>query len=208
MAANSVCLVRGVEQYTLLSVFTGIIEATAAILERTDSNLMLERPTMFDDIRIGSSIAVSGACLSMVTFDDRSMTFNVVPETWKKTKFGSLQKGDRVNLEQAMRADGRFEGHVVQGHIEGVGEVVGKDDQGLSIRVPSELVLLMVPKGSITLDGVSLTIASLNDDLCTVALIPLTLAQTTLGSIAIGDHVNIETDLIGKYIQRMLPPSK
>ncbi len=104
--------------------FTGIIESTARILDKTDSGLTVERPEIFDDLKIGCSIAVSGACLSIVAFDKKSMTFDVVPTTFSKTKLGSLRVGDLVNLERAMKADGRFDGHIVMGHSEGVGIVV------------------------------------------------------------------------------------
>lgn len=181
--------------------FTGIIEATATILQKTDSGLIIEHPAYFDDLKIGSSIAVSGVCLTVTAFDDRSMSFDVVPTTFQKSKLSGLKKGDRVNLERAMRADGRFEGHIVQGHCEGVGIVVdSRAPTLLTISIPSPLLPLIVPHGSLTLDGVALTVASLEKNLVSVALIPHTLSSTTLGSLKNNDPVNIETDILSKYL--------
>ncbi len=179
--------------------FTGIIEATAEVLARDDHSIIIARPRGFDDLKLGSSIAISGVCLTVVKMDEASLIFDVVPETFAKSAMGKLKKGDCVNLERAMRADGRFDGHVVQGHIEGVGEVTKIDAQTsglmLSLRVPSALLPFIIPKGSITLDGVSLTVASVDKDIVTVALIPETLKRTTFGDRKPGDQVNIETDI-------------
>lgn len=326
--------------------FTGIIEATAEVLHRDDRSIIVARPSLFDDLKLGSSVAISGVCLTVVKMDDESLRFDVVPETFAKSNLGTLRAGDRVNLERAMRADARFDGHVVQGHIEGVGEIVaivssiprplppreegesyskkpvlasivsaarsmrsnptaseailwnvirydqlgvrfrrqyplggrildfycpkhrlcievdggihqnakakkedelrseyllkgyavrvirftndeiakqlpqvldhiqkainspppveeglGVEENGgesgvtLALRVPRELLPYIIPKGSIALDGVSLTIASVADDILTVALIPETLRQTTFGDKKEGDAVNIETDI-------------
>jgi riboflavin synthase len=127
------------------------------------------------------------------------MSFDVVPETWAKTKLGALKVEDRVNLERALRADGRFDGHVVQGHIEGTAEVVSVSPEGEGVRmtlhIPLELVPFVVPKGSIALDGVSLTVAQAKSSECSVALIPTTLRETTLGGLEAGDTINIETDI-------------
>lgn len=150
---------------------------------------------MFDDIQMGSSIAVSGVCLSVVEFDAKTMRFDMVPETLQKTKLGQLHSGDTVNLERAMKAGARFEGHVVQGHVEGTGEVV-EPGPNLHIRTQNEIKKFLIHKGSITIDGVSLTIASVTDDGCTVALIPHTMSVTTLGSLRNGDPVNLETDIL------------
>lgn len=178
--------------------FTGIIEATAKVLDNTGNRLVLERPAMFDDIKLGSSIAVSGVCLSVVYFDDTSMSFDVVAETLSKTKLGTLQKNDRVNLERSMKASDRFEGHIVQGHVEGVATVVTAGST-LVIALPEHLAANVIPKGSIALDGVSLTVASLNDHHCTIAIIPHTLKLTTLADLREKDVVNIETDVLARY---------
>lgn len=180
--------------------FTGIIEATAKVIAQGSGRLTLERPSSFDDVKPGSSISVSGVCLTVTELDARALTFDVMPETLKKTTMGELSAGDRVNLERALPAHGRFEGHVVQGHAEGTGEVIGLQNLGgdvrLTIRIPSELKRMIVPKGSICLDGVSLTVADTGGDSCTVALIPMTLKSTTLGRKRMGDRVNIETDIL------------
>lgn len=188
--------------------FTGIIEATAKVTESENGTLVLERPKAFTDIKEGSSIAVSGVCLSVVYMNKKCIHFNVVPETKKRTTLGSYQKGNLVNLERAMRADGRLDGHVVQGHVEGVGEVVKKakskkdGETLLVIFLPRDLLPFVVPKGSIAIDGVSLTVASLHNALVTVALIPHTMERTTLGSLEKGDRVNIETDILARYAQK------
>lgn len=184
--------------------FTGIVETTAKILTKSDSGLIVERPAMFDDIAIGSSISVGGICLSVVEFDDTSMRFDVVPETFAKTNLGGLMTGDYVNLERALRADGRFEGHVVQGHIEGTADVaeIRKQKTGaeLLLSIPEDIMAFVIPKGSIAVDGVSLTVASVEGNGCTIALIPHTLERTTLGDLQQGDRVNIETDILGRTI--------
>lgn len=345
-------------------VFTGIIESTAKILEKSDSGVRVERPKAFDDLEIGSSICVSGACLSAVEIDDESVRFDIVSETLKKTTLGKLKEGDRVNLERSLKSSDRFEGHIVQGHVEGVGKVIevlqalsppapspegggGVDTQEvlvksktnkkllvhartmrkeptkaeavlwgavrgkqlgcvirrqypvrgkildfychqarlgieldgsvhdgseqqeydadreiwleqagdirllrfknkevlndlpsviesikrellsspppvgeglgeragtgsaklnsvtLSVGVPTDLLPLIVPKGSISIDGVSLTVAKKIGSRCLVALIPHTLENTTLGSLKEGDLVNIETDVLGRYIHAL-----
>jgi len=188
--------------------FTGIVETTASILQKTDDALVLSRPASFDDLSIGCSISVSGVCLSVVSFDAASMSFNVVGETWKRTNLGSKREGDQVNLERALAANGRFEGHIVQGHIEGTADVVElkKDGQWtmLTVRLPKDLLPSIVFKGSIAIDGVSLTVAALANDLCTIALIPHTLEVTTLGALKAGDTVNIETDILAKYVVSIL----
>ncbi|ALM09541.1 MAG TPA: riboflavin synthase [Candidatus Peribacter riflensis] len=180
--------------------FTGIIETTAKVLDRQDDRLTVSRPTSFDDLKKGASIAISGVCLTVVEMDAHTLAFDVMPETMHKTTIGDLAIGDSVNLERALPAHGRFEGHVVQGHVEGVGEVTGLQTQGgdvrLAVRVPKELMHVIVPKGSICLDGVSLTITDVGPESCTVALIPMTLASTTLGTKRMGDAVNIETDIL------------
>ncbi len=181
--------------------FSGIIEATAPVLERTESTLRVERPVSFSDLMIGSSIAVSGVCLSVVAFDAISMTFCVVAETWEKSKLRFLMEGDFVNLERSVLADERLDGHIVQGHVEAVGCVEGSIDSGeLHVVVPKELNKFFIQKGSVAIDGVSLTVASIAEDGITIALIPHTLAETTLHSLQEGDPVNIETDVVGRYL--------
>jgi len=180
--------------------FTGIIEVTAKVIHSDAGRLEVERPRSFDDVKLGSSIAISGVCLTVTRLDDRSLSFDVMPETVAKTTIGDLVIGDSVNLERALPVHGRFEGHVVQGHAEGVGEVIGVLREGadvrMTIRVPPELRKMIVPKGSIAVDGISLTVAEVGPGTFTVALIPTTLQSTTLSGKRMGDTVNIETDIL------------
>lgn len=190
----------------MVTMFTGIIEATAEVVTMGGGKLTVRRPPAFRDVSIGSSICVSGACLTVTELTEAAMTFDVVPETLSKTTLGSKKEGDSVNLERALAASGRFEGHVVQGHVEGVGEVgVPPSTSHLTISLPRQLLPFVVSKGSITLDGVSLTVASVEHDLVTVAIIPHTLAQTTLGSLRKDDRVNVETDILARVILRGIP---
>lgn len=180
--------------------FTGIVESTAKILSLTESGIVLARPASFRDLTVGCSIAVSGACLTVTAFDASSMSFDVVPTTFRKTKLGSLKVGDAVNVERAMRADGRFEGHIVLGHIEGTGTVKSVTDGLLTITIPEELTPFVVHHGCIMIDGVAVTAAELKGTEVTIAVIPHTLAITTLGALKGGDTVNLETDVLAKYI--------
>ena len=189
--------------------FTGIIETTVPVISLHEGHLRLRRPQVFDDLVIGASIAVSGVCLTVTSFTHEEMTFDVVPETLVKTTLGSLQEGQNVNLERAMSASGRFDGHMVQGHVEGTGTVLELLQEGdavlLRIQTGKELIKNIVQKGSVTIDGVSLTVASLQGDVCTIALVPHTLRSTTLVSLSAGDSVNIETDILVRTIRSLLP---
>lgn len=190
--------------------FTGVIEATGRILNRTESELQVERPTLFDDLQVGHSIAVSGVCLTITRLEGGRIFFDVVSETWTRTNLADKEVGDCVNLERSMKANDRFEGHIVQGHVEGTGMVttLTKDPQDtsctLTLDIPDNLLTGIIPKGSIAIDGVSLTIASIEQNFCSISLIPHTLAITTLGSLQTGDRVNIETDLLGRYARRLV----
>ncbi|MFH0770257.1 MAG: riboflavin synthase [Candidatus Peregrinibacteria bacterium] len=213
--------------------FTGIIETTAKVEKQGKGILTVVWPKACTDIKDGSSIAVSGACLTVIDLHEKFITFDVIPETLKKTTLGNLRKGDMVNLERALPAHGRFAGHIVQGHVEGVGVVVKASAAAawmvrlrspqaaapnppnptpnpnpnlcLAIRLPASLSRAIVPKGSIAIDGVSLTVAEVSKDTCTVALIPTTLKETTLGRLKKGDRVNIETDILVRMVERLLP---
>lgn len=175
--------------------FTGIVEATGSVRQITDSLLIIERPEIFDDIVIGSSISVSGVCLSVVKMNNTDMEFNVVEETWGLTNLGSLKEGELVNLERSIRADQRLDGHIVQGHVEGTAAVLKNEDEELIIQMPKELIKFCVQKGSIAINGVSLTIASIEEGKLSVALIPHTRENTTFGTLKPGDSVNIERDI-------------
>jgi len=188
--------------------FTGIVEATAQITENNGDRLVIKKPSAWNDLSLGASISVAGVCLSIVELTDDHMAFDVVAETQSRTNLGSKTDG-RINLERAVRADQRLDGHIVQGHVDGKGNVkrppvpdrTGKVESGkLIVELPKELIKFCIQKGSITVDGVSLTIADITEDTVTIALIPHTLEHTTLGALEEGDSVNIETDIVGRYI--------
>lgn len=188
--------------------FTGIVETTVRVLKKTDAGLILERPPLFDDIVTGCSIAVAGVCLTVTAFDEATMRFDVVGETWARTNLGTKKEGDVLNVERSVRANGRLEGHIVQGHIEGTAEVLARAADGpwtmVTVGIPEHLLPYVVEKGGIALDGVSLTVAAVDGNRCTVALIPHTLAVTSLGSLAPGDPLNVETDVIARYCHSLL----
>ncbi|MFM2320908.1 MAG: hypothetical protein RL612_55 [Actinomycetota bacterium] len=192
--------------------FTGIIEELGrvkAIEHQSDAvRLTIEGPLVVSDAHRGDSIAVCGTCLTVIEFGEGQFTADVMKETLDKTSLSSIKVGDPVNLERAMTAETRFGGHVVQGHVDGVGEIISREPsenwEWLRIRIPRELMKYVVYKGSITLDGVSLTVNEVGDDFVGLSLIPETLAVTTLGSKAIGEKVNVEADVMAKHIERLL----
>lgn len=179
--------------------FTGIVEAIGMIQEVAPGRLGVQHPPSFTDISEGSSVAVAGVCLTVASLAGQNMLFDVVPETLSKTILGRLHPGDRVNLERALPAGGRFEGHIVQGHVEGVGRVTEMRKGSLTVVLPNGLLPSVVEKGSIAIDGVSLTVANLRENCCTIALVPHTLAHTTLGFLKPADPVNVETDILARY---------
>lgn len=176
--------------------FTGIIEATAAILDVSSSGLTVALPAEFSDVKLGSSIAVNGCCLTISVLNDDAMGFDLSAETLVKTAFGTKKVGDMVNLERAMPAGGRLDGHVVQGHIEGRGEVVSASEAELKVRIQKEFKENVVPKGSIAIDGVSLTVASIDDDVLAFAIVPFTWNHTIMRFYETGTPVNVETDVL------------
>lgn len=186
--------------------FTGIIEAVSSVTKKSNQGFSIKRPENFDDLKIGASIAVSGVCLTISALTDTELSFDVINTTLEKSTLKDLPKGSKVNLERAMPANGRFDGHIVQGHSETVAEVtdivVIDGTTQVTIKLSSELLPFVVQHGSIALDGVSLTIANLSDDHVTVALVPHTLQSTTFGALAVGDFVNVETDILGKYARK------
>lgn len=192
--------------------FTGLIEELGrvkAIEHQSDAvRLTIEGPLVTSDAHRGDSIAVCGTCLTVIEFGNGEFTADVMKETLDKTSLSTIKVGDPVNLERAMTAETRFGGHVVQGHVDGVGEIISREPsenwEWLRIRIPRELMKYVVYKGSITLDGVSLTVNEVGDDFVGLSLIPETLAVTTLGSKAIGEKVNVEADVMAKHIERLL----
>jgi riboflavin synthase len=193
-------------------VFTGIVEELGrvkAIEVQPDAlRLTIEGPLVVSDVKRGDSIAVSGTCLTAVEHDATSFTADVMQETLRLTSLDGIKVGDPVNLERAMTAATRFGGHVVQGHVDGLGEIISREPsenwEWLRVRIPVDLMKYVVLKGSITIDGVSLTVNEVGPDHIGLSLIPETLALTTLGSKRPGDKVNIEADVMAKHIERLL----
>jgi riboflavin synthase len=194
--------------------FTGIVEELGRVRTITPNadgaRVEIEARTVLDDATIGSSIAVNGVCLTVVELGDDWWAADAVVETLARTNLGTLQPGDPVNLERPVRLEDRLHGHLVQGHIDGIGTVVARDPQTdgstfITFSAPPELMRYVVHKGSIAVDGVSLTVAGAEDDAFRVAVIPHTLAVTTLGTRMVADTVNLETDVVAKYVERLLP---
>lgn len=192
--------------------FTGLIElvGTARELRRGSgpAKLTVDVGSMARDLVLGESVAVNGACLTVVSASGSEATFDVVPETLSRTSLSKLSSGDRVNIERALRADARLGGHFVQGHVDGVGRIarVNQINGAVEIEIvaPQEVMELVVPKGSIAVDGISLTVARRNADGFAIAIIPHTLENTTLGAARPGAEVNLETDILGKYVLSLL----
>lgn len=194
--------------------FTGLIECTGTVvaLRRTGNQAVLQvtasLPTA--EIQIGDSIAVNGACLTVIALQGSQFSFDVSPETVSRTSFATLQSGNRVNLERALRFGGRLDGHLVTGHIDCVGQLESRMQQGnaviLSFCVPREQARMLVEKGSVAIDGISLTVNAVTDNGFSVSIIPHTLEKTTLATVGPGAGVNIETDIIGKYVARLVAP--
>jgi riboflavin synthase len=192
--------------------FTGIVEELGSvdrIEQQSDAvRLTVRATTVLEDAGLGDSIAVNGCCLTVAERTDDTWTADVMAETLAKTGLGSLTTGDRVNLERAVTAGTRLGGHLVQGHVDAVGHVTGRQPgehwDVVTISMPGDLAPYLVDKGSITVDGVSLTVVEAGEDAFTVSLIPETLRRTTLGFRAPGDAVNLEVDVIGKYVARQL----
>ena len=192
--------------------FTGIIEelgTIAAVEEQGDAiRLTVRASTVLEGTGLGDSIAVNGCCLTVVTSDDDTWTADVMQETLDKTSLLGVKPGDPVNLERAVTVEKRLGGHIVQGHVDGVGEVLRREPSEhwelVEISMPAEFGRYLVDKGSVTVDGVSLTVVEAKDDSFTVSLIPETLARTTLGSRQPGDRVNLEFDVIAKHVEKLL----
>lgn len=192
--------------------FTGIIEelgiVTSLIRNSQAGKLTISVSKNFAGTRVGDSIAVNGACLTVTLLRRNFLEFDISAETFKKSSLADSKIGDKVNLERALLVSGRLGGHMVTGHVDGVAEIRNKIDLGkgfeLHVSMPSELLRYLVPKGSIALDGVSLTIADLRSDLLVVSVVPHTAKSTNLGEKNIGDRGNIEVDVLSKYIERHL----
>lgn len=194
--------------------FTGIIQEVGRIasikVKGEQRRITIAAPTIARELKQGDSISVSGVCLTAVEISHNSFSADLAQETWKRTSFSRLKPETLVNLELPMRANGRFDGHVVQGHIDGTGSVVSfksvpdGNDYRLAITVPSELTRYIVPKGSLSIEGISLTVASIDGNHVEIAIIPHTAEVTNLHSLAPGDPVNLEVDVIAKYVEKMM----
>ena len=187
--------------------FTGIIESTGQVLKTGKNFLTIKAPKLTSELKKGSSIAVDGACLTVVKKDKESFEADVMPITFKRTILGDRKKGDLVNLELAMLGSKRFEGHIVSGHVEGRAELLEiKIVEGayeLGFRLPEELSRYVVTTGSIALNGISLTVMTVDGDTFRVSIIPHTWENTNLQTLKIGDKVNVETDIMAKYAEKL-----
>jgi riboflavin synthase len=193
-------------------VFTGIVESTGVVTAIDDVDggrrFVIESSSVVAGLDVGGSVSVQGACLTAIAVSATTFTVELITETLRRTALGATTVGTPVNLERAMPASGRFDGHIVQGHVDGVGVVRSLESEGegfrLSVECPPDIRRYVVEKGSITVDGVSLTVAELSDDAFAVALVPHTLAATTLSELEPGREVNLEVDVLAKYVERLL----
>lgn len=191
--------------------FTGLVQdlgAVAAVERTADGARVRIASALAGELAEGDSVAVSGVCLTATEVEDGTFAADVMEETLRRSSLGALEPGASVNLELPLRAADRLGGHVVQGHVDGVGTVAAVDEEGFArivrIAAPPDLLRYLVPKGSIAVDGISLTVSGLDDDSFTVSLIPETRQRTTLGGAAPGDPVNLEADVLAKYVERLV----
>lgn len=192
--------------------FTGIVEEIGTVVSISSgtkaASLTLQGSLIFEDMHIGDSIAVNGVCLTVTEKTSNTFIVDVMPETLRRSSLGKLSKGSQVNMERAMAANGRFGGHIVSGHIDGTGEIESfvREDNAVwvTIKTPAKLLKYIIEKGSITIDGISLTVAYVDNRCFKVSLIPHTAANTTLLTKKAGDIVNLENDIVGKYIDKLM----
>ena len=189
--------------------FTGLVREVGTVASMVDGRLTIDAPKTAQGVELGDSIAIDGVCLTVVACVDSSLSFDAVPETLARTALGTLDHGSRVNLEPALRAGDPLGGHYVQGHVDGVGSVESVVPEGGGKRVrfeaPAELLKYIVVKGSIAVQGTSLTVAAVDESGFEVALIPHTLQETTLGELVPEQPVNLEADVLAKYVEKLLP---
>jgi riboflavin synthase len=189
-------------------VFTGIVQEVARVASLDGGRIVVDAPRTAAATRIGDSVAIDGICLTAISVEDGRIAFDAVPETLRRSALGRLEQGSTVNVEPPLRAGDPLGGHVVQGHVDAVGKVRSTEPEGEGARfwfdAPSSVLRYCVEKGSITVSGVALTVTALDDDGFEVALVPHTLAATTLGSARPGDEVNLEVDVLAKYVERLL----
>ena len=187
--------------------FTGIIEITGKVQKLTDNQLIVEVSEIMSDLKKGSSVAVDGVCLTVTELSDSGFSADFMPETAKKTIIGDYKTDDRINLELPMLANGRFEGHMVTGHVEGIGEIIDIQSDSnahiVTIQILDELKKYVVPKGSIAINGISLTVVSVSDNQISVSIIPHTWKVTNLSLLKVGNKVNLETDILAKHLEKL-----
>ena len=188
--------------------FTGIIEEIGTVSEISNGKLKINAKNVLNATKVGDSIAVNGVCLTVTSLLSDSFASDVMAETFRRSNLGNLKKTDKVNLERAMSADGRFGGHIVSGHIDGKGKICKIQNEGnatwIYIECAKEILNLIVEKGSIAIDGISLTVAKVSNQDFAVSIIPHTKSETTLSFKKIGDIVNLENDIVGKYVQKLM----
>jgi riboflavin synthase len=196
--------------------FTGLVEEVGRVRslrtagEGGDAHLGISADVVLGGTRVGDSILVNGACLTVDEIDADGLVFYTMPETLRRTALGGLTEGSPVNLERAMAAGGRLGGHIVQGHVDGVGEVLDVRPEGdaeiWTFGAPEPVLRYAVEKGSVCIDGISLTVVSVERDRFTVSILPHTRSHTNLGELGVGSHVNLEADVVGKYVERLMQP--
>lgn len=192
--------------------FSGLVEELGTIQKISNNQICVKAEKVLQGTRIGDSIALNGVCLTVTKLTEGGFWADVMPETFSRSNLGELIAGSPVNLERAMAADGRFGGHIVSGHIDGSGKITKIQNDGNAVRfwigADKAILRLIVEKGSITVDGISLTVVSVSDADFSISIIPHTLGETTLGKKRVGDSVNLENDIIGKYVERLLGKSE
>lgn len=188
--------------------FTGLVEEIGRLDAVGDGRMRFQAEAVLEGLQVGDSIAVNGVCLTVTAFDDKTFTVEIMPETFRRTTLGDLHMGSTVNLERALTLAGRMGGHIVSGHIDGVGRILDvraeKNARVLRIKAPAEILRYVIEKGSVAIEGVSLTVASVTEDWFSVSLIPHTRQITTLHEKRPGDRLNIENDVVGKYVEKFL----
>jgi riboflavin synthase len=187
--------------------FTGLVEELGIISSISQTDIWIESPIVMDDLGVKDSISVNGACLTVVSIEKNLFKVNVVPETLRRTDLGDLSVGDKVNLERSAQLGGRLGGHIVQGHVDGTAQITAYVQEGsawlIEFEISKNLSKYKVEKGFVCVDGASLTVVNCDENTFTIALIPYTRDNTVLGTKGVGNSVNIETDIIGKYIEKL-----
>ena len=188
--------------------FTGIVEEVGSVLSISSNGMTVRADKVMSDLKLGDSVSVNGACLTAVAIEEGEFSVDLSPETMRRTSLGELSEGGAVNLERALSASDRMGGHIVQGHVDGTGRITSTREDGDSIifgvRAPKRLMPYIVEKGFIAVDGISLTVVKVGTSSFTLAVIPYTLRNTNLGTLSVGARVNLEADILAKYVENLL----